>query len=361
LNLSFEDVDRSNRSKTFKSESDLIQMDDWLDDLIGFCQENELDIPEPSDQAGALQKAIEKGFPRNNHLVITTDIVDKRRGLYKAISSAGVIIDCTVPKGNRRADKMAQEDILLQKMSEILKPSKKEMDKEAYLVMVDMTGFDLRTFCGSLQKLIDYTGERNTIVVADVEAVLKRTKKDPIYDFTNALADRRIDKALFFLNSLLAADFHPLQILAAVANQVRRLTLAKDFTKSNQAKNWNPGLSYNGFQQSVLPAIVAYDQELLKVLEDWETQESPCGDTASAPTPEKGKTKKKIQTDLLLVRNPKNAYPVYQLMKKSGRYTKNELLAAVGLLSETDAQLKLSGQDPKLILERLVFRICNPK
>jgi DNA polymerase-3 subunit delta len=361
LNLSFEDVDRSNRSKTFKSESDSIQMDDWLDDVIGYCQENALSIPEPSDQAGALQKAIEKGFPRNNHLVITTDIVDKRRGLFKAVSSEGMVIDCAVPKGDRRADKMAQEDILLQKMSEILKPGKKEMDKGAYLALVDMTGFDLRTFCSSLEKLIDYIGERNTITVADVEAVLKRTKKDPIYDFTNALADRQIDKVLFFLHSLLSADFHPLQILAAAANQVRRLTLAKDFAKSKQAMGWHPGLSYNVFQQNVMPAIVAYDQELLKVLQDWENQESTCDDTAKVPVRGKDKTKKKIQTDILLARNPKNAYPVYQLMKKSERYTKSELLAAVGLLSATDAQLKLSGQDPKLILERLVFKICNPK
>jgi DNA polymerase-3 subunit delta len=336
-------------------------MDDWLDDVIGYCQENALSIPEPSDQAGALQKAIEKGFPRNNHLVITTDIVDKRRGLFKAISSEGMVIDCAVPKGDRRADKMAQEDILLQKMSEILKPGKKEMDKGAYLALVDMTGFDLRTFCSSLEKLIDYIGERNTITVADVEAVLKRTKKDPIYDFTNALADRQIDKVLFFLHSLLSADFHPLQILAAAANQVRRLTLAKDFAKSKQAMGWHPGLSYNVFQQNVMPAIVAYDQELLKVLQDWENQESTCDDTAKVPVRGKDKTKKKIQTDILLARNPKNAYPVYQLMKKSERYTKSELLAAVGLLSATDAQLKLSGQDPKLILERLVFKICNPK
>ena len=35
------------------------------------------------------------------------------------------------------------------------------MDKGAYLVLLEMTGFDLRTFCGSLEKLIDYTGERN--------------------------------------------------------------------------------------------------------------------------------------------------------------------------------------------------------
>jgi DNA polymerase-3 subunit delta len=359
LNLLFEDVDPSNRTKTLKAASDLIQLDDWLDDVIGYCQENELEIPEPSDQAGGLQKAIEKGFPKNNHLVITTDVVDKRRGLYKVISNLGVTIDCTVPKGDRRADKMAQEDILVQKMTEILKPSNKEMDKGAYLALLDMTGFDLRTFCGSLEKLIDYVGKRNTITVEDVEAVLKRTKKDPIYDFTNAVADRQIEKVLFFLNSLLAADFHPLQILAAVANQVRRLTLAKDFAESKQASDWHHGLSFNAFQQNVMPAIVAYDQELLKILEGWENPVSSSGDVDKTPARGKGKKKKKIQTDLLLARNPKNAYPVYQLMKKSERYSKTELLEAVGLLNETDAQLKLSGQDSKLILERLVFKLCH--
>jgi DNA polymerase-3 subunit delta len=311
LNLLFEDVDPSNRTKTLKAASDLIQLDDWLDDVIGYCQENELEIPEPSDQAGALQKAIEKGFPKNNHLVITTDVVDKRRGLYKVISNLGVTIDCTVPKGDRRADKMAQEDILVQKMTEILKPSNKEMDKGAYLALLDMTGFDLRTFCGSLEKLIDYVGKRNTITVEDVEAVLKRTKKDPIYDFTNAVADRQIEKVLFFLNSLLAADFHPLQILAAVANQVRRLTLAKDFAESKQASDWHHGLSFNAFQQNVMPAIVAYDQELLKILEGWENPVSSSGDVDKTPARGKGKKKKKIQTDLLLARNRVTRKPNY--------------------------------------------------
>jgi DNA polymerase-3 subunit delta len=359
LNLSFEDIDPSNRSKTLKAVSDSIQPDDWLDDVIGYCQENELDIPEPSDQAGALQKAIERGFPKNNHLIITSDVADKRRSLYKAISKLGVAIDCTVPKGDRRADKIAQEDILVQKMAEILKPSKKEMDKDAYRALLDMTGFDLRAFCGSLEKLVDYTGKRSAITVQDVEAVLKRTKKDPIYEFTNAVADRRIEKVLFFLSSLLAADFHPLQILAAVTNQIRRLTLAKDFAESKQSAGWHAGLSFNAFQQSVMPDIVAYDQKLIKILEGWDKPAPSAGDMDKAPARDKGKKKRKIQTDLLLVRNSKNAYPVYQLMKKSERYSKAELLAAVGLLNETDAQLKLSGQDPKLILERLVFKLCH--
>jgi DNA polymerase-3 subunit delta len=356
LNLSFEDVEKSNRDKTLKRDASLMEGDEWLDEIIGYCKQNQLAVPEPADESVALQKAIEKGFPNNNHLLITTDIVDKRRSLYKTIKSQGVVIDCAVPGGDRRADKMAQEDVLREKMTEILQPSNKEMDKGTYLALVEMTGFDLRTFCSSLEKLINYVGERNTITVADIEAVLKRTKKDPIYELTNAIADRNTEKSLFFLSSILASEFHALQVLSAIVNQIRKLLLAKDFAQSPHAKEWHAGASYNLFQQSIMPSIVAYDQSLLEILQNREDSMSSDEDGDQG----KGKKKRKIQTDLLLARNPKNAYPVYQLMKKSERFSKSELVAAVGFLNETDAQLKISAQNPKLILERLILKICNP-
>ncbi len=361
LNLSFDDVDKSNRQKTLNLDPELSRSDEWLDEIIGYCMEKNLRIPEPADETAALQRAIEKGFPGNNHLLITTDIVDKRRSLYKTIKDRGVVIDCAVPRGDRRADRMAQEEVLLQKMTEILKPNNKQMDKGAYLVLMDMTGFDLRTFCGSLEKLIDYVGERNTITVEDVESVLKRTKKDPIYDFTNAIVDRQIEKALFLLNSLMEAEFHPLQILAAITNQVRKLLLAKEFAKSSRAKGWSAGISFNVFQQNIIPSVVAYDQSLLKTLEEWENANinSAEGDTISEQVKKKKKTK--IDTDLLLARNPKNAYPVFQLLKKSERYATAELMAAIAYLNEIDMQFKTTSQNPKLALERLIFKICSPR
>ena len=356
LNLSFEDVEKSNRDKSLKFDAGLMAGDEWLDEVIAYCKQKELAIPEPADESLALQKAIEKGFPKNNHLLITTDMVDKRRSLYKAIKGQGVVIDCAVPRGDRRADKLAQEDVLREKMTEILKPSHKEMDKGTYMALVEMTGFDLRTFCGSLEKLIHYVGNRNTITVADVESVLKRTKKDPIYELTNAIADRNTEKALFFLGSILTSEFHPLQVLAAIVNQIRKLLLAKDFAQSPHAKGWQAGVSYNLFQQSLMPSVVAYDQSLLEILQNRENSMS----SAEGGDQGKGKKKRKIKTDLLLARNPKNAYPVYQLLKKSERFSKTELVAAVAYLNETDAQLKISAQNPKLILERLIFKICNP-
>ena len=359
LNLSFEDLDPANRRKTLAFAADVIKSEAWIDDLVEYCRQNQLEIPAASDHAGALQKAIKKGFPSTNHLMITTEMVDRRLGLYKTLQEHGVVIDCRVPSGDRRADRMAQEDVLRKKMSEILTPVNKKMDNSAYAALLDMTGFDLRTFCGNLEKLVDYIGQRDAITVKDVTSVLKRTKQDPIYDLTNAVADRQVSKALFFLNSLLAAGFHPLQILAAIVNQIRRLILAKDYTDSPQAKGWHAGVSYNVFQQNIMPSVLEYDHSLQQAIEKWEQvglrPEAAVTDAARG----KGKKKRKIPTELTLARNPKNGYPVYQLLKKSAHFTKNELIAAVDLLNETDVQLKTSRQDPKLVLDRLVLKICD--
>ncbi len=359
LGLSYDDIDAANRSKTLAFASDLLQRASWLDDLVEYCHQNQLEIPGPADHSGALQKAIKKGFPLNNHLVITTEMVDKRLGLYKALKEQGVVVDCRVPKGDRRADRVAQVEVLRKKMAEILMPVSKKMDNRTFDALLDMTGFDLRTFCGNLEKLVDYVGQRDAITVEDVTSVLRRTKQDPIYELTNAVADRQVAQALFFMNSLLAGGFHPLQILAAIINQIRRLILAKDYTASPAAKGWHAGVSYAVFQKNIMPSILEFDKALLQALEQWEQSEFISEDVDPASARGKGKKKRKIKTDLILVRNPKNGYPVYQLLKKSDRFSKSELMATIDYLNETDIQLKTSSQDPKLILERLVLRICQ--
>jgi len=198
LNFSYDDVSKANRSKTIKLDIDRFGDDEWIDKIVNFCIENNLPIASEEDNADLLQKAVEKGFPKGNHLIITTDLVDKRRKLFKTIREQGMIIDCSVPEGDRRADRMAQKAVLSERMIEILDQVRKRMDKDAYMALYEMTGFDLRTFSNNLQKLISYVGDRKNITADDVESVLKRTKKDPIYDLTNAVSERDIEKSLFF-------------------------------------------------------------------------------------------------------------------------------------------------------------------
>jgi len=42
-------------------------------------------------------------------------MVDKRRSLFKTILKTGLVIDCSVPKGDRREDRIAQETVMTRK------------------------------------------------------------------------------------------------------------------------------------------------------------------------------------------------------------------------------------------------------
>ncbi len=361
LKLSFDDVNgRENRVKNVNVDLDAFGDDKWMDDIIGHCADKGIKVPPVKDHAGDLQKAIEKGFPEGNHLIITTDILDRRRTLFKAMEKNGLIIDCSVPKGNRMADRQVQEAVLNERMKAILARNGKRMDRPTYQALYEMTGFDLRTFSNNLEKLVSYVGDRVPITVEDVDAVLKRTKQDPIYELTQAVSDRNTPDALFFLNSLLQTDLFSLQILGAIINHMRKVLLAKGFAESPQGKKaWQPRMNYNLFQTRVMPAIQEYDRMLLGLLEKWDHTLSGNRDSDEGKK-KKGKGKKKAgpSTDLLIAKNPKNAYPVYQMLLKSEKFTREELLDAMERLSEADLMLKTTGRDHKLVLERVVLHIC---
>jgi DNA polymerase-3 subunit delta len=359
LNLTFDDFHQTNQGKTYKKISGRIGDKKWLGEIIDYGIENKLAVPSAEDKSKQLQVAIDKGFPKGNHLIITTDFVDKRKSLYKSIQNNGIIIDCFVPQGDRKADKLAQEEVLRKKMKSILAQNNKTMSQNAYLAAYKMTGFDLRTFSNSLDKLISYVGKRKNITAEDVEHVLKRTKKDPIYEFTNAITDKNIESALFYLDSLLTGGDidHPLQLLAAMINQIRRLLIIKDFTGSNGGRVWFAGCGYNHFQTNVMPEIIKHDKAFLQNMDVWKKMISEEVDT-DVKNQNKRKKKGKVSTDLIIAKNPKNAYPVFMMLQKADKFTKHELIDALDCLSQADLRLKKTVQDPKLVLEDTIIKIC---
>ncbi|HUV50751.1 MAG TPA: hypothetical protein VMW78_07025 [Anaerolineae bacterium] len=349
LNLSFDDISKASIDKALKLDVDGSADGEWLDRTVDYCMAGGLTPSKGEDKGKLLQQAIENGFPQNNHLIITADMIDKRKGLYKVINKCGMIVDCSVPKGERRADKMAQERVLYESMETVLTKNKKRMDKAAIAAMFEMTGFNIRSFLNNLEKLISYVGERNRITIDDVKFIVKRTKTDPIFELTNAISGRNLGKALFFLNSLLPQLDHPLQLFAAITNQVRKLLLIKGFVESRHGRAWHAGIRFDQFQSAVMPAIKEYDNDLLSLLEDWESMLSK--------NVKAGKSKSAV--DLLIAQNPNNPYPVYQMLLSSEKFTTNELIEDIKSLSETDLRLKSTGENPKIILEKVIFHICG--
>jgi DNA polymerase-3 subunit delta len=224
---------------------------------------------------------------------------------------------------------------------------------------MELTGFDLRTFSGNLEKLALFSGDRKAITAGDVAAVLDRTREDPIFEFTGAVSDRDLDRALFQLKALLCQNAHPLQILAALVNQFRKLLLAKAFTLSAHGRPWRSAMDYTAFRSQVLPGIKAYDTDLLETTEGLADLASASVSEETA-TGKKPKKKKSRTSELMVAPNPNNPYPVYLTLKKAALFSMDELVRIHGKLSDVDNQLKSSPQDPRILLETLIMHICAP-
>ncbi|MFH2065327.1 MAG: DNA polymerase III subunit delta [Pseudomonadota bacterium] len=351
MGLTFDELSENNRNPKIQEVVRNGMDTAFFNDIFQYASENSLAVPPDRDYAKMLQDTIENGFPKGNILIITTDQIDKRKTLFKSIKKTGMIIDCSVPKGSRMADRKIQETMMKEVMEQILSESGKKIDPAAYRGVLENTGFDFNIFAGSLKKLIDFSGTEPRITVEHVAAVLNRTREDPIYELTGAVSDRNTELALFFLASLLSAGIFPLQILSAVINQMRKLLILKDFTQSAYGKNWNKNISFDQFRNTVMRGITAYDQEMQNV---------PEAEEEDAAIPQKkGGRKKKVHTDLLIAKNPNNPYPVFQSLLKVENFTGEEMIQALETLSIADMRLKTTALNHKIVLEEMIIRICR--
>lgn len=349
-------------SKTNTSASILAAFTDQnaIKELIRYCREKKIKPAENSDQGDFLQASIEKGFPADHHLMVSEDNIDRRRKLFKVIKEHGLVVDCSVPKGARKADKDVQNAVLGDTSKTILSSHGKTMEPAAYQKLCEMTGFDLPVFSQNLEKLVNYVGDRVQIKAADVTAVVERSRQDPIFEFTNAILNRNAKEALFLLDSLLHQEIYPLQVLTAMIKQIRNLLIAKDFALSSKGKVWRRGCSYGLFTSKVMPAIEEYDREMTGLLDNWRAELDAVKTDAGPDVKKKSKKRSSsVSSDLRLAKNPRSPYPVYQLMLRTESFSREKILASLEKLSQADYQLKTTPRPPKLVLEDAILFICN--
>lgn len=304
-----------------------------------------------------LVRLVEEGIPDSHVLVFTTGAPDRRKKIYKLILEHGLVVDCSVATGARKADIEEQQAVLRDISRQMLLKAGKQMAPDAFAALVDQTGFNPEVFVNAIEKLLAYTGGRNQISAADIGAVVHKDKKDPIFALTNAVMERDVSKALTLLSNLLSDGFHPLQILKTLENQVRKLLAIKCFTTGlNVGRAGGPPLKhmqFNAFKQMLLPAIIDWDANTLKADED-NMRLFKAGDEK-----DKKKSAKPPANDLLLAPNPKNAYPIFQNFLKSENFSLEELTDALSGLADLDYRIKSSGVDAATGLENSIMTLCR--
>ncbi len=298
---------------------------------------------------------IEKGIPENHFLVLTAASVDKRKKIFKTIKANALIIDCFIPTGSRKAELDEQNAVLRAIAGDISSKAGKKIDHSAFMLLVDLTGFDPELFAKNLEKLIVYAGDNPNITTGDVKRVITRDKTDPIFNLSNALLEKRADRAIFYFNSLLDKGIHILALLKSLENQIRKMVMVKacamELGNCRDSRKKNMGFKnshFNNFKQNVLPKIIEYDKKSKKSV-----QELDLSFDAESSKKKTGKN------DLILVPNPRSPYPVFQLFQKSDNFSLEELTLALIDLSDLDYQMKSSSMDAETALENFLITLCR--
>lgn len=262
------------------------------------------------------------GMPEGNCLILTAETVDRRKKLFKNITAAGRVLSFTKVKGGVRQQQAVQE-----MAAELLERGGKRLSSGAWTALGRKTGFELRESLGAIEKLITYVGAKAQIEEADIEAVIGRTKEESVFDLTGALGERNLAVALRTLKELLDQGNPPLMVFAMIVREVRFLLQAKLLIASGRLREFQRGMDYGRFQKTVVPAL-------------------------------KGLAGNGEDSIALAGQHP---FVVYQALKHAERFNRAELTGFLELLVRTDLALKSTGQEPRLLLERVLITVCGSR
>jgi len=302
-----------------KQEEDELQ---WLEKVADFAAGEEVAIPSRTGDSSLLEEALEDRFPFEHCLILATDTVDKRRTLYRLIEEKGVVADFSVLSGGGRKARSQQESVLRNLAEETLSAAGKKIEPQALSLLLERTGFNLWALKTQVEKLVDFVGDETLVTREHVEKMSEQFREEALYELNNAVAERDCEAALLSLKRLLEQNYHPLQLLASLVTEIRRLLLAREFIRDHLADGLNPRISYGGFQKTILPVV-------------------------------KEKTAKESPLARL------HPFALHKTMVRSTNYQAEDLIESLHLLFKTDLTLKSTGIAGSAVMENLLIRLCQ--
>jgi DNA polymerase-3 subunit delta len=160
----------------------------------------------------ALSSYIRKPSP-STCLILQGEKIDQRKKFFSEIKKSGELIEFKRLYENQLATFIRNEASLRGRRIE---PAAAEM-------LIYLVGNNLQELVSELEKAILYGGETREISVANVRAIVSDTRVNSVFELTDALGERKLEKALRSLGSLLNGGEAPLLVLAMISRHYRQL------------------------------------------------------------------------------------------------------------------------------------------
>jgi DNA polymerase-3 subunit delta len=288
-----------------------------LDALHAACMARDLTVSAYRDDSGALLEFLAGAMPPHTVLLLTASAVDARKRLFKRLQEIGAVVSLAPARERSGALSRATVDDLLLYVTGSFG---KRLAAGAQELILRRAGTDMAMLATELEKLCLYVGDRASITEDDVRLVFHDMAESWIFDFTGALAERKLARALPVLRGLIEQGEPPLRLLAMIAREVRMLLLARECLDDALRGKWRADLPFNVFQSRVLPCL------------DAETRQA-FGNV--------------------------HPFVLYRRLQDAARVNAGRLRDALLQLSDLDVRLKSSRSAPAMLLELFVIDWCR--
>ena len=265
-----------------------------------------------------LTEVIDQGFGSEITFLISAVDVDKRRSFYKSLTKrAEVQIFDKLDSSRGGWEEEATEMVLAR-----AKKRKLQFNDEGLELFVLLTGGDTREIENELEKIDLYLGKERQVTVDLVRELVPLTREGVIFDLSNALAERDVERALDLVRQLLDQGESAIGILlVAVLPTVRNLLLAKDL-----------------MEQHGIPRPHAPFPFIAKV------NRLPSDATAHLPRKKDGSI---------------NAWTLGLAAQNAHRFQTDQLIAGMQACLAANLQIVTTQLDHELILTELVVKILG--
>ena len=134
---------------------------------------------------------------------------------------------------------------LVKKLKQICSLYKVNVDDVTLNYLIETSGTNLQNLINEIRKLIEHAGENGTITLEDVNNLSIKQIESIIFDLTDNLAIRKIDKALEILDNLIYQKEPVQKILITLYNHFKKLYLCSIAIEENKDVVFSLGLKPN--------------------------------------------------------------------------------------------------------------------
>lgn len=149
--------------------------------------------------------------------------IDKNQ-LYELIEKRDIVCEVNELKPNQ----------LVAKLSKVCALYKVNIDNVTLNYFIETCGTSLQNLINEIRKLIEYAGEGGTITIDDINKLSIKQIDSVIFELTDNLAIKKIDKALEVLDNLIYQKEPVQKILITLYNHFKKLYLCSMAVKLNK-------------------------------------------------------------------------------------------------------------------------------